>query len=139
MDILVDSNVLVYAINTSSPKHAAAQNFLNKNNKSLVIAHQNILESLRVLTHPKFSSPMSATDALAAITAIGDSCRIITPDLSASYLAIELIKQQQITGNQIFDAYLAATALAAGLRAIATDNARDFQKFAGVQIINPFL
>ncbi len=138
MDILVDSNVLVYAINPSSPKHTAAQSFLNEKNQSLVLAHQNILESLRVLTHPKFSSPMSVIRALEAITVITDACRIIAPELSTSYLAIELIKQHKLIGNQIFDAYLAATVLAAGFQTIATDNVKDFQKFAGLQIINPF-
>lgn len=50
--MLIDSNILVYAINILSPKHKKAQNFLQENITKLEIAHQNIFETLRVLTHP---------------------------------------------------------------------------------------
>lgn len=138
MDILVDSNIVVYAINDDSPKQARAQKFLNDERYTLFITHQNIMESLRVLTHPKFSSPMSVKAAMAAITAISDACTVIAPDPSAIYVALDLIKQHQSVGNQIFDAYLAATTLSAGLKTIATDNGRDFAGFEGLDVYNPF-
>ena len=57
--MLLDSNILVYAINVRSPKNQVAQKFLQENLKELVVAHQNILETMRVLTHPKFPHPLS--------------------------------------------------------------------------------
>ena len=48
--MLVDTNILVYAINLSASKHELARNFLRNEFQNVVIAHQNILESLRVLT-----------------------------------------------------------------------------------------
>lgn len=136
--MLIDTNILIYAINADSPKHRLAQKFLRDNLSNLEIAHQNILEAIRVLTHQKFSRPMKLRDALAAIMAISDSSRIVTPNQSTFYLTVDLIKTHALTGNRIFDAYLAATALSNSIDIIATDNTRDMQKFTQVSIINPF-
>lgn len=54
--MLIDSNILIYAINLDSPKSKIAQEFLKENLDNLEITHQNILESIRILTHPKFSN-----------------------------------------------------------------------------------
>lgn len=136
--ILVDSNILVYAINNSSPKHGAAQSFLQESVGNIAIAHQNIFESLRVLTHHKFQNPMASAEAIAAINAISDHCHIITPGYEAHEIALALIKKHGLTGNKIFDAYLAATMLSTGITNIATDNIQDFLPFKEVSLINPF-
>lgn len=136
--MLVDSNILIYAINADSPKHKKAQNFLQKHLGNLEITHQNILETLRVLTHPKFSKPMKLKDALVAIQAITESCRIVCPTQTTYYLWLELMNKYKLSGNRIFDGYLAATALSNDINTIATDNVLDFKKFKGLKIINPF-
>ena len=136
--ILVDSNIIVYAINRSSPKHLAAQEFLQGNIGKLVLAHQNILESLRVLTHKKFVNPMTPSDASVAVANISDACRIITPDRTAYHLTIQLITKYGLPGNLVFDAYLAATALANNVAVLATDNVKDFALIEEIKIINPF-
>lgn len=136
--ILIDSNILIYAINSSSPKQKTAQDFLQTNVGHLVVAHQNIFESLRVLTHFKFQAPMSSVHAIAAINAITEHCRIIAPGYETHEITLALIKKHGLNGDKIFDAYLTATALTAGLTAIATDNTKDFITFKEVSIINPF-
>ncbi|HSW96493.1 MAG TPA: PIN domain-containing protein [Candidatus Saccharimonadales bacterium] len=135
--MLIDSNILVYAINADSPKNKTAQLFLSNNSQKLEIAHQNIFESLRVLTHPKFSYPMKPSNAQEALWAIVDACKIVYPNNKTHYLALELIKENNLFGNQIFDAYLAATALSNNITTIATDNVKDFKKFK-INILNPF-
>lgn len=136
--MIIDSNILIYAINADSPKHKKAQNFLKENLKNLEVTHQNILETIRVLTHQKFSKPMGINSALSAIQAISASCHIVSPTLTTYYLWLELVNKYQLSGNRIFDAYLAATALSNGIDEIATDNVSDFKKFKGLKIINPF-
>jgi len=135
--MLIDSNILVYAINADSPKNKAAQLFLLNNSEKLELAHQNIFETLRVLTHPKFSNPMTPTEAQEALWAIVDACKVIYPNNKTHYLALELIKENNLFGNQIFDAYLAATALSNNITTIATDNIKDFKKFK-INVFNPF-
>lgn len=136
--MLIDSNILIYAINLDSPKSKIAQKFLNENLGNLEISHQNILESIRILTHPKFSNPMKIKDCLKAISGISDCAHILIPDQRSYYLVLELIKNYNLSGNRIFDAYLVAIMLSLGIKEIATDNERDFKKFAGIKVINPF-
>lgn len=136
--MLVDSNILVYAVNRSSPKHKIAQIFLQNNIGHLEVAHQNILEALRVLTHPKFPSPMKIQDALKAINSIIKACRVVYPEGKTYHITLLLIDKNKPVSDQIFDAYLAATALSNGITTIATDNIRDFKKFKGISLINPF-
>ena len=135
--MLIDSNILIYAINIDSPKHKQAQQFLQESLGNLEIAHQNVLETIRVLTHQKFSNPMKLKDALIAIQAISKFCRVIYPTQTTYYLALEFISKHKLVGNRIFDAYLAATALSNNIDIIATDNTSDFKKFNGIKIINP--
>lgn len=136
--MLVDTNILVYAINRRSPKNKIAQVFLQNNIGNLQITHQNILEALRVLTHPKFPSPMKINDALGAIEKILKACTVISPVEKTIYITLLLIKRNKCVSDQIFDLYLAATALSNEIVTIATDNVRDFKKFKEIKIVNPF-
>ncbi len=136
--MLIDTNILVYAINEDSPKNKLAQKFLRTHKKNLEVAHQNIFEALRVLTHPKFSTPMKPKEAQIAVLAIVKMYRVIIPDYKTHYIAMELIKKHHLLGNRIFDAYLVATALSNNITVIATDNEKDFKKFS-ITVYNPFL
>lgn len=136
--MLIDSNILIYAINKTSPKHVKAQNFLQENSNALTVAHQNIFESMRVLTHSKFQNPMKQNDAVEAIDRILDVCTIISPDYRTHRIALELIKKYNIVSDQIFDAYLVATAISNGINKIATDNVKDLKKFSEISVVYPF-
>lgn len=136
--MLVDSNIIIYAINTSSPKNKLAQDFLLKNKKTLYVTHQNIFECLRILTHSKYSRPMKIDDAIEAVNGICDAINIIYPQLETHYIALELIKKYGLTSNQIFDAYLVATMLSNEIKEIATDNGKDFSMFKGIKVVKPF-
>lgn len=136
--MLVDTNVLVYAINVASPKHKRAREFLKDHQENLSVAHQNIFEALRVLTNRRFSNPMKPKPAVESVLSIVRVLQIITPNHKTSHVAVELLKKYDLIGNQVFDAYLAATALSNEINVIATDNERHFQDFAGIKIFNPF-
>ncbi len=136
--VLIDTNIIVYAINDSSPKQPKAQSFLQNSIRNGVIAHQNIFEALRVLTHKKFSSPMQPTEAITAIYNIVNNFHIIAPDYGAHDIALALVKKHNLKGDEVFDAYLAATAIASGIKTIASDNVKDFVKFESIAVINPF-
>jgi len=136
--MLVDSNILIYAINSSSPKHRMAQEFLQTQANNIVIAHQNIFESLRLLTHKKFPNPMLSSNAIRAINAIAEHCQVVAADQGAHHIALALIQKHNLVGDKVFDAYLAATALSVGINTVATDNTKDFSDFEGLILINPF-
>jgi predicted nucleic acid-binding protein len=136
--MLLDSNILVYSINSSSPKHKDAQHFIQNNAGNLEVAHQNIFETHRVLTHSKFPNPMKISEAVEAVENILKACDIITPDYKTHRITLELIKKYNISSNQIFDAYLAATAISNDIDKLATDNVKDLQIFSEIIVINPF-
>jgi predicted nucleic acid-binding protein len=136
--MLIDTNILIYAINTSSPKHGSAQQFLRERRANLVVADQNVLEALRVLTHGKYSHPITFFQAEKAVTAMVSAMTIVSPNEETLPTAILLMQKYARAANRIFDAYLVATMLTHGVKEIATDNERDFQIFAEISVFNPF-
>ncbi|OGG14038.1 hypothetical protein A3D77_00830 [Candidatus Gottesmanbacteria bacterium RIFCSPHIGHO2_02_FULL_39_11] len=136
--MLVDSNILIYAINLSSPKQKQAKNFLEKEGTSYFIAHQNILEVLRVITHPVFPHFMTISNALKTLEKIVAGMTIIEPLPITIDIAKDLMIKYQLSSNAIFDSYLVATMLSHEIYEIATDNQKDFAKFPQIKIINPF-
>ena len=111
---------------------------MQDNIKELEIAHQNIFETLRVLTHPKFPNPMSTNDAIKSLENILSVCTIISPDYKTHRIALELIDKYHIKSDQIFDAYLVGTAISNGIDVVVTDNVKDLQVFREIKVINPF-
>ena len=136
--MLVDSNILIYALNTASPKCRQSQIFLSENGSKLVIAQQNIMETLRVITHSRFEFPFSREQALRAVQEISSVVSIIQPYFQTTEIALRLIAKYQISGNQIFDAYLVATALSHKITHIVSDNSRHLKKYSEVVVVNPF-
>jgi Predicted nucleic acid-binding protein, contains PIN domain len=136
--ILLDSNILVYSINSASPKNQKSRDFIIDNQDNLCVAHQNILETLRVLTHPKFPNPISSSKAVEAVTSITDNLKIISPNFETQFVAIELIKKYKIVSDQIFDTYLVSTMLTNDVFTVATDNEKDFRNFKEIKVDNPF-
>lgn len=136
--MLIDTNLIIYAINKSSPKHARAKQFLTQEQNNLIVAHQNILEALRVLTHEKFASPMSFAAAETSVAAITNAAIVVVPTEETIAIAIALMHKYTRAANRIFDAYLVATMLTHNIKNIATDNERDFVLYAEIAVINPF-
>ncbi len=136
--MLIDTNLIIYAINSASPKHDQAKRFLNQNQSNLIVAHQNIFEAMRVLTHTKFSHPMTFFQAHKAVDAIAEAATIISPTEETLSIAVALMHKYTRAANRIFDAYLVATMLTHGIKKIATDNDRDFTMYEEITVLNPF-
>ena len=64
---LVDTNLLVYAHDLSSPFHNRAKTWLEKmiNQHQVVLSWQNLLEFYTIVTDPRrVTNPLSATEAI---------------------------------------------------------------------------
>ncbi len=136
--MLIDTNLIIYAINSASPKHDQTKRFLSENQNNLIVAHQNILEGIRVLTHAKFSHPMTFFQAAKAVDGITLSATVIAPTEETLPIARALMHKYTRDANRIFDAYLVATMLTHGIKKIATDNDRDFTMYEEITVLNPF-
>ncbi len=137
--ILVDSNIIIYAINESSSKHYAAKEFIESKADNLCVAHQNLLESYRVLTYPNYPNPMSPAKAYTALASLLDlGVGVVCPRENTVVKALRYASQHNVSFNKIFDVYLYFTALDNGVYSIATENTKDFEDFEGLEVINPF-
>lgn len=136
--MLIDSNVLVYALNVDSPKHLASRLFLEKNIKEAVVAHQNILETTRIMTHPVFPKTLSVKMVTKAIEQMTRAMKVIHPNGETLATFREMVQKYGEGGNKVFDLYLASTALTNGVKEIATDNVKHFSVFEEMRVVNPF-
>lgn len=108
------------------------------NHSELLIAHQSINEALRILTHAKSPKRISQSLALTALESIASQFQIISPLPITISISLELVRKYQVESNQIFDAYLVATALSHDINTLVTDNVKHLGKFKEIKVINPF-
>lgn len=134
--VAVDSNLLIYAVESTSPKHAAAKEFLSRlvQTQSAFISVQNLAEFSRVVTE-KLPIPFSSAEAEESIRSFAEVFSVIHYDVPAVVKALEFAR---IGKTHYFDALLAATMLENGIDTIYTENADDFAKIHGIKAINPF-
>lgn len=142
--VLIDSNILVIAHTANHPYVARAQALITDlvDGRQLgVVAHQNLLEFYATITNPKFTSALAGEKANGLIaTYLRSQLRVITPTSETINLLISWQKMsvKPKTGQQIYDRYLAATALTHGVTTILTENTKNFRDIPGIQAINPF-
>ncbi|MCD8484862.1 type II toxin-antitoxin system VapC family toxin [Candidatus Woesebacteria bacterium] len=135
--MLIDSNILIYALNTSSPKQKQAAEYISQQ-KQLFLTQQNIMETLRIITHTRFPHPFSTSEATALLNDILHNATILSPLPETIYLAQKLIEKYAIRGNEVFDAYFVATALSHQHTTVATDNTKHLGKYSEIAVVNPF-
>ena len=137
---LIDTNILIYAVNTDSEYHTQAKKLLNDISKKpfkACLSTQNILEFKRILTHETFKRLIKIEDINKIIEIWLGFLDVIYEDSTAWLEYKKLENDLKPTGNQIFDMWLSATAIANGVDIILTANTKDFQKIKGLTAINP--
>lgn len=140
--MIVDANVLLYAVDTEARHHRTALEFLEQHlngDRRVGIPWQSLGAFLRIATHPRvMRSPLSAG---AAVTFVADWLRAPAtwmPDVDLATWRIlgGLIEDSDATGNLMPDAQLAALAIQHGVPVASADS--DFARFPGLEWINPF-
>lgn len=137
--MLIDSNIIIYSLNSSSPKCKLAKKFILDNFSEITVAQQNILETIRVISHPKYPKPFKYDEALLAVDKIVRNLTIIQPSSETIEITYMLAKKYKISGNEIFDAYLVATALSNDEYEIYSDNVKHLGKYKEIKVKNPFI
>jgi len=139
--VLLDANVLLYAMDTSDQRHERAKVFLEDTlNGSIRVAipWQVITAFLRISTNARvYAEPLDAHTAWQFIwDCVGSSPAWIPPQTEDTALILgELITDASVAGNLVSDAALAAIAIKHGIPVVTNDT--DFHRFP-VQVINPF-
>jgi uncharacterized protein len=140
----IDTNVLVYAEITSSPHHAAATAVLRslaEGPAPWAIPWPCAYEFLRVVTHPRvFHPPVPAARALADLQAILASPSLILLSETPRHAEVcgRVVQASGASGNLIHDAHIAALCFEHGVSELVTGD-RDFGRFVGLKVVNPFV
>ncbi len=135
---LLDTNVLVHAVYSGSPRHQAAAHLVEiglRQGGRFCIAPQNLVEFAAVVTRGRFvHPPLSEAEAARMATLLYRSRRLrkIYPKRGAVMRAIRTGAALGIRGAAWYDLFLAVTMQDAGIRVIITENTADFQKLAFV-------
>lgn len=139
--ILVDANLLIYAHSSSSPHHAAAREWLDRQINELPrvgLPWISLLAFLRITTNPRvFPRPLPTAKAWGQIEdwLACEAVWVPAPTERHSSVLGRLIAQRGIGGNLVSDAHLAALAIEHGLTLCSADG--DFARFAGLTWHNP--
>lgn len=139
--ILVDANLLIYAINSDSPNHGAARRWLEEilsGSTRVGFAWIVIMAFLRITTRPGIlQKPLSPEDALSYVDSWLEQpfAELIGPGKNHWPVFRNLILAAGTAGNLTSDAHLAALAIEHGGVVYSTDN--DFKRFPNIVQVNP--
>jgi len=140
---LLDSNILVYAADTTSPYHQESRDLRKRGLKGeliLSVCPQVLSEFYAVITDKKrVNDPRTREEALLEIEKYMNSRNIfkIYPSTETMKNMVDLIKQHQITKQRIFDLQLVATILSNNINSIYTYNQEHFSEFEEIQVLTP--
>lgn len=139
--MLLDANLLLYAVNNQASKHEQASEWLSEklNGAQRVgFPWQSINAFLRIATHPRaFERPLAPATAWDRVTDWLAAPVAWIPDPGPRYGHIlgGLITSYDLRGNLIPDAALAALAIEHGVALISGDT--DFARFQELRWQNP--
>jgi uncharacterized protein len=139
--MLVDANLLLYAVDETSPHHRVAVDWLTdqlNGHRRVGLPWQSLGAFLRIATHPRaFAEPMDASAAWSIVEDWLAAPAAWVPDPEERYPAIlgQLMARHALTGNLVPDGMLAALAIEHGLTICSADT--DFARFDGVAWTNP--
>lgn len=139
--MLVDANLLLYAVDRSSPFHEPArtwwQDCLNGTSR-VALPWPTLLAFVRIATHPRASSnPLPVERAWAYVCDwLARPVTWIPPETEAHADVLGgLVVRYRLRGNLVTDAHLAALAMCHGLSIASADT--DFARFREVTWTNP--
>lgn len=143
MRFVVDTNLLVYAVNRDCDEQRAARCALEgwlASDTPWAVTWGIVYEFLRVVTHPRvFRAPLGAAQAMAFLSPIlgSELVTILGPtDRHEALLRATVREFGSPTGNVFHDLHTAVLMREHGVPEIMTADT-DFRKFAFLKVTNP--
>jgi uncharacterized protein len=138
---LPDANVLLYALDDTSARHAGAKAWLDETlsgSQEVGFAWVVLLAVLRLTTKPSvFAHPLRTSEAFDIIDDwLAQPCALVlNPTVRHAALMRGFLTAAGTAGNLTTDAHLAALSVEYGAAICSYD--ADFSRFPGVQLTNP--
>jgi toxin-antitoxin system PIN domain toxin len=138
---ILDVNLLLYALDETSPRHEPAREWLEatlSGATTVGVPWQVLLAFLRLSTRSAvFAHPLSADQALDVIGGWLDQPPVTIPQPGSRHPALlrELLGAVGTAGNLVTDAHLAALAIEHGAELCSSD--ADFSRFPGLRWVDP--
>jgi toxin-antitoxin system PIN domain toxin len=138
---LTDANLLLYAVDTSAPRHRVARAWLEEQlsaTETFAFAWSVLLAFLRLSTRSRvFAAPLPPSEAFAIIDGwlAQPNATVVHPTERHASLLRELLEPLGTAGNLTSDAHLAARALEHGADVYSSD--ADFARFPRVRWHDP--
>jgi toxin-antitoxin system PIN domain toxin len=139
--ILVDANVLIYAVNTDSPHHRKAKSWLESvlsGPQTVGLSWIVLLAFLRLTTRSGvFDKPLSIRKAFDVVDSwlAQPAAVTVEPTLQHARVLRDLLLPLGAGGNLTSDAHLAALAIEHGAELCSSDS--DFARFPRLRWHNP--
>lgn len=139
--ILIDANLLIYAVDSDAPHHKRARRWLEEvlsGSTPVGLSWAVLLAFLRVTTREGILvRPLDPAAACRYVDAwlAQPNVEAVSPGPNHWALLRNLLAETGTAGNLTSDAHLAALALERGCPLYSSDN--DFKRFAGIRHINP--
>ncbi len=134
----VDTNILVYAYNTSeAAKHARAAALLKElwDRQTGVLSLQ-VLQEFYVTVTQKIEQPISLSEATQVIKDYLVAWEVVAPTAQTLLAALEAQQQYQL---HFWDALILAAATEAGAVIVYTEDFQHGRTIEGIRFINPLL
>ena len=139
--ILVDANLLIYAVNRDAPHHERARRWLQETlscSTSVGLPWISLLAFVRITTRPGvLANPMPVDAAIGFVDEWLERPYVEPVYPGDGHWAIlrSLLRGSGAAGNLTSDAHLAALALERGATVCSADY--DFRRFPAVEHVNP--
>ncbi|HEX4041947.1 MAG TPA: TA system VapC family ribonuclease toxin [Xanthobacteraceae bacterium] len=141
--LVVDTNVLVYAVNSTDRFHKPCRDWIERQRQrpdAWYVTWPIIYEFLRVSTHPRIlPRPWSVVEAWEFVVALFASpgLGVLIPTPRHADIASELFAElPYLAGNILHDAHTAILMREHGIRQICTRDT-DFTRFPFLDVIDP--
>jgi len=135
-ELFLDTSLIIAATVDVHPAHQVATSYIDKvvsGGLELCISPQVCREFLVVLTRQPVSERVFGLDeALSALRVWTTGCRVLEENAGVLEQLLSLVQDHQVRGKQVHDCNIVATMLANGVRRLATRNASDFKRYAGI-------
>jgi toxin-antitoxin system PIN domain toxin len=139
--MLIDANLLLYAVDERAAQHDAAVDWLSaqlNGPRRVALPWQSLATFLRIATHQRaFPRPLAPAAAFDIVTSWLSAPVAWIPEPGPEYARIlgQLVVTYDVRGNLVSDAMLAALAIEHGITLYSTDT--DFARFKGLRWENP--